>query len=168
MLKNITLSVENGESFGFLGANGAGKTTSIKCILNLLKPQSGSIKIFGEDSRNSKARNLVGYVPEAPYFYDHIKVNELLKLYGTLAGIKSKDIKAKINIALERTKIAYKKNAKMTSLSKGQTQRVAIAQAIIAEPKLLILDEPFSGLDPVGRKEISDLLFSLKNDGTTI
>lgn len=167
-LKNITLDVEEGESFGFLGQNGAGKTTTIKCLLGLLRPQSGELKIFGEDSKLASSRKLVGYVPEQPYFYDNLKVIESIKMYAGLSGVSNKDINRLCSKALERAKIEHKANALMRSLSKGQTQRLAIAQAIVHEPKLLVLDEPFSGLDPIGRKQISDLLFELKTAGTTI
>ena len=169
ILKDVNLSVAEGESFGFLGHNGAGKTTTIKCILNLINPRPKSeIKIFGVDYKKTIARKAVGYLPEQPYFYDHLTVEELLHMYAALIGIKRKEVRNYVNEALERTNISHKRKAAMRSLSKGQTQRVAMAQAIVGKPKLLILDEPFSGLDPLGRKEFADLIFELKREKTTI
>lgn len=167
-LKNISFEISEGESFGFLGPNGAGKTTTIKCLLGLVRPTSGSIKIFGEDSKISKARNVLGYLPEQPYFYDHLSVQEAMVLYATLAGVAKSDQKNWIAEALSLVGLNDRMKSRMRSLSKGLTQRVAMAQAIVAKPKLLILDEPFSGLDPIGRKEFKDLIFDLKQKGTTI
>ena len=167
-LKDINLEVFKGESFGFLGQNGAGKTTTIKCLLSLLQPISGSAEIFGCSSTDVKSRNNVGYVPEQPYFYDYLTVEELVRMYATLAGVSGADLNQSVAEALKKTRIEHKSSARLRSLSKGQTQRVAIAQAIVGKPRLLILDEPFSGLDPLGRKEICDLFFSLKEEGTTI
>ena len=167
-LKDVNLTVNEGELFGFLGPNGAGKTTTIKCILGLIKPSSGSIKIFGEDWRKAESRRLVGYLPEQPYFYDHLTVQEIMQMYASLAGLKTPEISSHVKEALEKVKIGDRAKSKMRSLSKGLTQRVAMAQSIVAKPKLLILDEPFSGLDPIGRKELRDLIFELKEFGTTI
>jgi ABC-2 type transport system ATP-binding protein len=167
-LHNINLSVTVGEAFGFLGPNGSGKTTTIKCLLNLIKPLNGEIKIFAENSLNTKARAVVGYLPEQPYFYDQLTVQETLELYGTLAGIHKSQLAEAVNEALNTVGIEGRKNSNMRSLSKGLTQRVGLAQAIIAKPKLLILDEPFSGLDPIGRKEFFDIFVSFKKLGTTI
>ena len=166
-LKGISLEVYEGESFGFLGHNGAGKTTTIKSILGLITPSAGSIEIFGEKSSSSSAREKVGYLPEQPYFYDHLTVTEIVTMYAQLAGV-SRSVTSAVDEALERVKIAHKRSARMRSLSKGLTQRVAMAQAIIGKPRLLILDEPFSGLDPLGRKEFKDLLFELKSEGATL
>jgi ABC-2 type transport system ATP-binding protein len=166
-ISNINLQVEAGECFAFLGGNGAGKTTTIKALLGLIKPDKGECKIFGQTSRDPKARNQVGYVSERPYFYDNLTVLELMELYASLVGIKT-SAKQKINQALERTGISHKTASRLRGLSKGQTQRVAMAQAILGEPKLLILDEPMSGLDPVARREFRDLLIDLNKNGTTI
>lgn len=166
-LNNINLEVQAGESFGFLGHNGAGKTTTIKCLLDLIKPASGSIEIFGVNSRLPQSRQAVGFVPEQPYFYDHLRVDELLHLYATLHGYQG-DLNTEIDRVLELLKISTLKNARMRSLSKGLTQRVGLAQALLGAPRLLVLDEPFSGLDPLGRREIADLLFQQKRQGVTI
>lgn len=167
-LKNVSFSIEAGQAFGFLGHNGAGKTTTIKCILGLVRASSGKIEIFGEDAARASSRRSLGYLPEQPYFYDHLSVQELLELYATLAGVAKAKRRALIRQALERTHAAELARSPMRSLSKGLTQRVALAQAIVAQPRLLILDEPFSGLDPMGRKEFADIFFALKKEGTTI
>jgi ABC-2 type transport system ATP-binding protein len=167
-LKDLSLTIAEGESFGFLGHNGAGKTTAIKCMLGLTRPASGSIKIFGQDSRTLASRSAVGYVPEQPYFYDHLTVNEIMRLYAALAGVPRPKINPAVEEALARIRLESKARVRMRSLSRGLMQRVAVAQAIVAKPRLLILDEPFSGLDPIGRKELADLLFNLKRAGTTI
>lgn len=167
-IHDVSLTVASGESFGFLGHNGAGKTTAIKCILNLVTPQKGEIKILGHDSRSMESRKQVGYLPEQPYFYDHLTVLEIMDMYATLTGIPSSKRKSTIDAALEKVRLQHRAKSRMRSLSKGLTQRVAMAQAIVAEPRVLILDEPFSGLDPVGRKEFADLIRSLKREGTTI
>lgn len=167
-LRDITLQIPEGEMFGFLGQSGAGKTTTIKCILNLTHVVSGTIKLFGKSHTDPKARSHLGYVPEQPYFYDHLSVYELMEMYAYLAGVPSGNVTTAIEQALAAVHIEEKIKAPLRSLSKGQTQRVAMAQAIVAKPKLLILDEPFSGLDPLGRKQCKDLLFQLKKEGTTI
>jgi len=167
-LDSLSLTINQGESFGFLGHNGAGKTTTIKCILGLLKPNAGYCRIFGVDSSQLESRAHVGYVPEQPYFYDHLTVSEILTLYGTLAGIERRQIKTATEDAAGLLKIRPLLKRPMRSLSKGQTQRVAMAQALIAKPRLLILDEPLSGLDPIGRKEFADILCQQKANGVTI
>ena len=160
-LNNINLQVYEGEAFGFLGHNGAGKTTTIKCLLGLTKKTSGKIEIFGVDSCRTNSRINIGFVPEQPYFYDHIKVFELMEMFGALKGISKSQLKKEIPELLARVKIDHKSKAKLKNLSKGQVQRVAMAQAMLGSPKLYVLDEPFSGLDPSGRREFSDILLSL-------
>lgn len=167
-LKDLTFTVEPGETFGFLGHNGAGKTTTIKCILNLIKPKSGGIKIFGVDHQNSNSRINLGYLAEQPYFYDHLTVGETLKMFAMLYGIKNSEIYEHIRQALDSVKFDGDLDAPMRTLSKGMTQRVGMAQAILSNPQLLILDEPFSGLDPIGRKEFRELILEQKQRGTTI
>ena len=168
VLKNITLSVAQGESFGFLGHNGAGKTTTIKSILGITKIRNGSINIFNIPNTKVEARALIGYLPEHPYFYDHLTVNEMLEMYGTLAGIPKSELTQCCASALDMVKLSGRSKTALRALSKGLVQRAGMAQAIIARPKLLILDEPFSGLDPLGRKDFKDLLSELKSKGTTI
>jgi len=167
-LKNINLEVTRGESFGFLGHNGAGKTTTIKCLLGLVRPKSGSSEIFGESSLLPKSRIKVGYLPEQPYFYDHLTVAELVEMYAVLAGVESHQRSSAVLGALKTLKIENRAGSKLRSLSKGLMQRVGMAQAIVAKPELLILDEPFSGLDPIGRRDFRELLLGLKSQGTTL
>lgn len=168
VLKGVSVEVNSGESFGFLGHNGAGKTTAIKCVLDLIRPQQGVIKISGIESSRTDSRLFIGYLPEQPYFYDNLTVFEMLTLYGVLAGVPSSELSSRINFLLERLGLESKRRSRMRALSKGLMQRVGLAQAIIAKPKLLILDEPFSGLDPVGRKEFREIFTELKSQGTTI
>lgn len=167
-LKGVSIEVREGEFFGFLGHNGGGKTTTIKSILGLIRPSQGRIEIFGQSSRTTASRKLVGYLPEQPYFYDHLTVAELLALYGSLVGLQGAALNTRIEQVLVELGIESRSKNRMRTLSKGLTQRVAMAQAIIGEPRLLILDEPFSGLDPVGRKDFRELLLKLKRVGTTI
>ncbi len=167
-LRGVTLSVFPGEVFGFLGPNGAGKTTTIKCILGLMRPSSGYIRIAGMPNTSVESRRILGYLPEQPYFYDHLSSYELVKMYAVLAGMPAGSVKKAVEEALEAAGIAAKAKAPLRTLSKGLMQRVGMAQAIVAKPEFLILDEPFSGLDPVGRKEFRELLIRLKQEGTTI
>jgi ABC-2 type transport system ATP-binding protein len=167
-LKGVSLEIKEGEFFGFLGHNGGGKTTTIKCILSLVKPTTGTVSIFGQSNRQTSSRKLVGYVPEQPYFYDHLTVTELVTMYGRLVGLRGADLNQQVVSVLELLGIADRSNARMRTLSKGLTQRVAMAQALVGRPRLLVLDEPFSGLDPLGRKNFKDLLSRQKQQGTTI
>ena len=167
-LKPFSLEVTEGQCFGFLGHNGAGKTTTIKAMLGLIRPSSGSISLFGKSTRDTESRKSVGYVPEQPYFYDHLCVQEIIEMYASLSGVHSNSIKEASRAALEKLNIWERRKSPMKSLSKGLTQRVAVAQAICHKPRLLILDEPFSGLDPIGRKELRDLFSDLQKNGTTI
>lgn len=167
-LTPFSLDVAEGESFGFLGHNGAGKTTTIKCILNLINPTGGSIKLFGMDHRDPKARLNIGYIPEQPYFYDNLTVRELLTFYGRLAGVHGFALSKKIKESTERAGLSDRSSARLRSLSKGLMQRVALAQALLTSPRLLILDEPFSGLDPIGRREFRTVFHELSQSGTTL
>jgi ABC-2 type transport system ATP-binding protein len=160
--------VNSGEAFGFLGNNGGGKTTTIKCILDLLKPSSGTIKIFGLSSRSAEARSSIGYLSELPYFYDYLTVYELMEMLAGLSGIIGTAAKERIRQVLDLVRVSARAKTPMRHLSKGLTQRIGLAQALIAEPRLLILDEPFSGLDPIGRREFRDIFIDLKSKGTTI
>jgi len=168
VVHNVTLKVSQGEAFGFLGPNGAGKTTTIKCILGLIKKTAGEILIDGEVLEDYHGREHIGYLPEHPYFYDHLSVDETLNFFAALYGIKKSDVKAKVSSALEMTGLEGKRKESVRSLSKGWQQRVGIAQAILNNPKLLILDEPFSGLDPKGRRDVKELILKFKAKGTTI
>jgi len=167
-VKGVSVDVNNGEAFGFLGHNGSGKTTTIKSILGLVRHQQGNITICGRSSLEPASRQSVGYVPEYPYFYDYLTVSETMILMAGLCGIEHGEIGGRVDWALQMVKFPKPGSSRLRTLSKGLLQRVAIAQAIIHSPKLLILDEPFSGLDPVGRREIRDLFETLKDQGTTL
>lgn len=167
-LSPFSLQISEGECFGFLGHNGAGKTTTIKALLGLIRPSAGNIKLFNLSSLDTDSRKSVGYVPEQPYFYDHLTVEEIIGMYAGLSGVGSNQKKEVIKNSLEKLNIWDRRKSPMRSLSKGLTQRVAVAQAICHRPKLLVLDEPFSGLDPLGRKELRDIFSEIQKSGTTI
>jgi ABC-2 type transport system ATP-binding protein len=167
-IKNISFSVEKGSIFGFLGPNGAGKTTTIKIIVGLLKASSGMVKIFGRDSRDINSHRNTGYLPESPYFYNYLTGKELLNYYSHLVDLKGSTRNARIEELLKLVGIWEARNLPLRSYSKGMLQRIGIAQALLNNPDLLILDEPMSGLDPIGRKEMRDLILKLKADGKTI
>jgi ABC-2 type transport system ATP-binding protein len=168
VLSDVNFEIPAGEAFGFLGHNGSGKTTTIKNILGLVKTKKGIISLMGLSPENPKSKQSVGYVPEYPYFYDHLSVQETLELMARLSGVQRSKLKARVRWALEEVKFSKNPRSVMRTLSKGLVQRVAIAQAIIHKPRLLILDEPFSGLDPVGRREIRDLFEKLKSTDCTL
>lgn len=164
-LSNVTFEINKGESFALLGGNGAGKTTTIKCILGLIKRYSGQI-LFKD--KNFEDRSSLGFLPEQPYFYQHLSVKETLEFYAGLFFMqKSEKIKA-VDRVIERLNLGEFKKRQVKSLSKGQQQRVGIAQAIINDPEFLILDEPFSGLDPLARVDIKLLFRELHQDGKTL
>lgn len=167
-LKSLSLTVEENEVFGFLGPNGAGKTTTIKLLLGLIFPSAGTAKILGVDWRDPQVKNSVGFLPEQPYFYDHLTAPELLEYYTALSGMPASERKSRVAAALERVDLHDVSRLQLRKFSKGMLQRVGIAQAIIHDPKIVILDEPMSGLDPIGRREVRDLIQSLKDEGKTI
>lgn len=167
-VQDVSLEVYEKEIFGFLGHNGAGKTTTIKCVLGLIKPTSGLIELNGNPLSSSEQRSDLGYLPEQPYFYDHLSVKELLSLFASLYGLSGVAKKDAIEDAIELLRLEPHTKSRLASLSKGWQQRVGMAQAILAKPKLLLLDEPFSGLDPSGRKEFREIILNLRSLGTTI
>ncbi len=167
-VKNLSLEINAGESFGFLGHNGAGKTTSIKCILGLIHKTSGRIELDGRELVSPSQLKMIGYLPEQPYFYDHLTVEETLGFFASLHGIKGVEKKQQIIKTLERVGLYQRKKSPVRSLSKGLQQRLGLAQAIINQPQLLLLDEPFSGLDPIGRLEFREIMLELKQKGTTL
>ncbi|MCE5199936.1 MAG: ABC transporter ATP-binding protein [Armatimonadota bacterium] len=167
-LDSLNIEVPEGIIFGFLGPNGAGKTTTIKLMLDFVQPTSGSATIFGHPTTASSARSLIGYLPEQPYFHKFLKPIEVLSMHAVLAGVDRREIRKRAISCLERAGLSDYIETPIAKLSKGLTQRVGIAQAIVGDPKLLILDEPASGLDPIGRHQMRDLLLDLKNEGKTI
>lgn len=168
-LDELSLAVPQGEVFGLLGPNGAGKTTTLKLLMDLLRPTSGRAELFGMDVRNPESRRRVGFAPEQPYFYDHLSANELVQYFAGLSGLHGADRIAKADAALERTGIRGDERRKpLRQFSKGMMQRVGLAQAIVHEPELIVLDEPMSGLDPIGRRDVREMILALRNEGRTI
>jgi len=168
ILKGINLGVEKGEIYGFLGPNGAGKTTTMKCIMGLITPDSGEINILEKPATLTENRKYIGFLPEQPYFYDYLTAEELLWFTGMLFSMPKADIKRKTDELLHLVGLKEKKDIKLRKFSKGMVQRVGLAHTLIHEPEFIILDEPFSGLDPIGRKELRDIILSLKEAGKTI
>src|SRR5690349_18123856 len=167
-LKNLNLSVNDGETFGFLGPNGAGKTTTLKLLMGLIFPTAGSARILGKDWRDPEVKKRIGFLPEQPYFYDHLTPRELLDYYGRLSGLASLERKQRIPKMIDRVGLTDSANIQLRKFSKGMLQRIGIAQAILHDPAVVFLDEPMSGLDPIGRKEVRDLIQSLKQEGKTV
>lgn len=167
-LKGLSLSVEPGETFGFLGPNGAGKTTTLKLLMGIIFPDSGSATILGKDISDPEIKKKIGFLPEQPYFYDYLNASELLDYYAQLCGVSSAELKSKVPRLLERVGLADAGKKQLRKFSKGMLQRVGIAQAIIHDPQVIFLDEPMSGLDPLGRHEIRELIQELKDAGKTI
>lgn len=167
-LKNLTLAVEEGEVFGCLGPNGAGKTTTLKLLMGLIFPTAGCAKIMGHDIADPVVKSMIGFLPEQPYFYDHLTPNELLGYYGRLSGIPSTEQKKRTADVLARVGMADSADVQLRKFSKGMLQRVGIAQAIVHDPKIVFLDEPMSGLDPVGRHEVRELMQDLRDEGKTV
>jgi ABC-2 type transport system ATP-binding protein len=167
-LRPLHLNVENGEIFGFLGPNGAGKTTTLKMLMGLVFPTSGSARILGRDWTDPEVKAQIGFLPEQPYFYDYLTAHELLDYYGQLSGVPGKDRKRRVDEVLQRVGLTDVKGVQLRKFSKGMLQRAGIAQAILHDPKLVFFDEPMSGLDPMGRREVRDLMEQLKHEGKTV
>lgn len=167
-LKSLTLSVDIGEVFGFLGPNGAGKSTTIKLLLNLIRPSSGRLFIEGKDVSDKYVKRIIGYLPENPYFYDHLSARELLWFGGKSCSMSDDAIRSRSHALLDELDLTHAMKRPLRSYSKGMLQRAGLALALIHDPKILILDEPMSGLDPMGRKKVFDLILRLKAEGRTV
>ncbi|MCB1025149.1 MAG: ABC transporter ATP-binding protein [Acidobacteria bacterium] len=168
-LDDLSLTVEGGQIFGFLGGNGAGKTTTIKLLMRLIFPSAGTAKILGRDISDVDMHSKIGYCPENPYFYDYLKATELMNYFGSLFGLSPAAGKDRTAELLTRVGLDEKDwNKQLRKYSKGMLQRVGIAQSLINDPELIFLDEPMSGLDPVGRREIRELIADLRKNGKTI
>ncbi|HEX7287010.1 MAG TPA: ABC transporter ATP-binding protein [Candidatus Angelobacter sp.] len=167
-LTGLDLSVECGETFGFLGPNGAGKTTTLKLLMGIIFPTSGSAQILGKDINDPEIKRKIGFLPEQPYFYDYLSAPELLDYYAGLSGVSSADRAKRVPELLERVGLRDAGNKQLRTFSKGMLQRVGIAQAIVHDPQVIFLDEPMSGLDPLGRYEVRELIQGLKDAGKTI
>ncbi len=167
-LDGMSFTVQAGEIYGFLGPNGAGKTTSIKVLTSLLRPDKGEALLFGAPPWSPASRKRIGFLPESPVFYDHLTGQELLSFCGTLCGMSRASIKARSKELLESVGLAHAANLQIRRYSKGMTQRLGIAQALLHDPELVILDEPMSGLDPMGRSDVRDIILELSKEGKTI
>jgi ABC-2 type transport system ATP-binding protein len=167
-LRNVSFDVAEGEVFGFVGPNGAGKTTTIKVMLDVIRAYEGDVRIFGVEAREAAARRGVAYVPESPALYEQFTPLEVLRMGLQMYGIRRPDADAWCMNWLERFSIAHAARRRVRELSKGTVQRVALAHAMVVSPRLLVLDEPLSGLDPVGRKDVVDILFEYKQQGGAI
>lgn len=168
VLEGLNLEVRRGEVFGFLGPNGAGKTTTIKILMGLIYPTGGQATLFGRPIGDNQAKARLGFLPESPYFYDYLTAAEFLQFYGHLFSLRGALLEQRVTELLDLVGMSHARNLQLRKFSKGMLQRVGIAQALINDPELVVLDEPMSGLDPVGRKEIRDLILRLKESGKTI
>src|SRR5438067_2725421 len=167
-LRPLSLTVEQGEIFGYLGPNGAGKTTTLKLLMGLIFPSGGSARVLGLEINDPRMKAQIGYLPEQPYFYDYLTAPELLEYYCQLSGVPARGRSQKIQEMLQRVGLADVGRLQLRKFSKGMLQRVGIAQAILHDPKVVFLDEPMSGLDPMGRREVRDLIQNLNDEGKTV
>ena len=164
----LNLDVRRGEVFGFLGPNGAGKTTTIKILMGLIYPTTGIARLFGHAVGDLYVKTKLGFLPESPYFYDYLTSREFLRFYGHLFGLSGSLLTKRIDELLELVGMTAAADLQLRKFSKGMLQRIGIAQALVNDPELVVLDEPMSGLDPIGRKEIRDLILRLKESGKTV
>src|SRR3954453_6721891 len=167
-LDRLTLAVEPGEVFGFLGPNGAGKTTTLKLLMRLVFPTAGRAELLGKPLGDVTVRRRIGYLPEHPYFYDYLTAEELLSYFAGLFGYDGAERRRRVARLLDEVGIGAERRLQLRKFSKGMLQRLGIAQALVNDPELVISDEPMSGLDPLGRKEIRDLIVELKHEGKTV
>jgi ABC-2 type transport system ATP-binding protein len=167
-LDALTLSVAPGEVFGFLGPNGAGKSTTLKLLMQLIYPTSGEARILGKPAGDVGVRQRIGFLAENPYYYDYLTAEEVLAYFARLFGFRGADVTARVARVLDEVGIAAERRMRLRQFSKGMLQRVGLAQALINEPELVFLDEPMSGLDPLGRRQVRDLILRLKQRGCTV
>jgi ABC-2 type transport system ATP-binding protein len=167
-VKNLNLRIEPGEVYGLLGPNGSGKSTTLKIILGLVSPTRGRTEIFGRDSRLVESREAVGFLPENPYFYKYLTGEETLRFFGRLCGLTGGALKNRVNELLGLVGLSKARNRRLRTYSKGMLQRIGLAQALIHDPRLVVLDEPTAGVDPAGSRDIRDLILDLKRRGITV
>jgi ABC-2 type transport system ATP-binding protein len=167
-LDHLTLQVNEGEAFGFLGPNGAGKTTTLKLLMGLIFPTSGTAQVRGRSIADTAMHREIGYMPEQPYFYDYLTARELLDYFARFFGYSGAERRERISRFLKLVSLSESADVQLRKFSKGMLQRVGIAQAILHDPQVVFLDEPMSGLDPVGRREVRDIILDLKKQGKTI
>ncbi len=168
VLRDLSLSVQQGEIFGFIGTNGAGKTTTIKLALSFIFPDRGAVRLFGEDASRTALRRRIGYLPENPYFYDYLTGEEFLDFHARLFGLGVSLRRHRVRELLDRVGLGKRGDRQLRTYSKGMLQRIGLAQALVNDPELVILDEPMSGLDPIGRREVRDIILDLKARGRTV
>ena len=168
VLRGLSFSVGQGEIFGFLGPNGAGKTTTLKILLGLIRQTSGRAEVLGSPAGDVDVHRRIGFLPESPYFYDYLTAEEFLRFYGRLAGLDGVTLSQRVTALLETLSLTEARNRQLRKFSKGMLQRIGLAQALIHDPELVIFDEPMSGLDPLGRKEVRDLILHLREQGKTV
>jgi ABC-2 type transport system ATP-binding protein len=167
-LENLNMQVESGEVFGFLGPNGAGKSTTIKLLMRLIFPTSGTARILGKPIEDVSMHQDIGYLPEQPYFYDYLTAAELLDYFARFHGLTANDRRERVQKMLRKVGLETAKKIQLRKYSKGMLQRVGMAQAILHEPQVVVLDEPMSGLDPLGRREVRDIILELRREGKTV
>lgn len=168
VVRDLNLTVNREEVFGFLGPNGSGKTTTMKMLLGLTQPTKGKVELLGRPASEVNIRQQIGFLPEAPYFYTYLTAEEVLLFYGRLAGLSGHGLDRRVEELLEMVGLMEARHRQLGKFSKGMLQRVGLAQALIHDPTLVILDEPMSGLDPIGRKEVRDLIMHLRKQGKTV
>src|SRR3954451_18812872 len=167
-LDRLSLEIAPGEVFGFLGPNGAGKTTTLKLLMQLIFPSSGRAEILGRPVGDLATRQRIGYLPENPHFYDHLTAEELLTYFARLFGYRGAALTARVTTLLDRVAIGAERRLQLRKFSKGMIQRVGIAQALVNDPEVVFLDEPMSGLDPLGRRDVRRLILELRDQGRTV
>ncbi len=167
-VKDVSLQIAPGEVYGLIGPNGSGKSTTMKAVLGLVAPTSGATAIFGRNSLKVDSRNEVGFLPENPYFYKHLTAAETVRFYGKLCGMRGRKLKERIGELLELVGLQDARDRRLRGFSKGMLQRIGLAQAMVQDPRLLVLDEPTAGVDPTGSRQIRDLILELKNRGITV
>lgn len=167
-VRDLTLTVAPGEVYGLLGPNGSGKSTTLKIILGLVSPTEGRTEIFGHDSRTVRSRAAVGFLPENPYFYKYLTGEETLRFFGKLCGLGGSDLQRRINEMLAVVKLEDARDRRLGTYSKGMLQRIGLAQALIHDPRVVVLDEPTAGVDPAGSRDICELILQLKERGITV
>jgi ABC-2 type transport system ATP-binding protein len=167
-LDGLTLGIEQGETFGFLGPNGAGKTTTLKLLMQLIYPTSGRAEILGRPAGDVRVKRRIGYLPESPYFYDYLTAEELLRYFASLLGYDRAVRRKRVSALLDEVGIGGERRLQLRKFSKGMLQRVGIAQALLNDPEVIFLDEPMSGLDPLGRRDVRNLILKLRDRGRTV
>jgi len=167
-IDNLSFEVKAGEVYGLIGPNGSGKSTTMKVVLGLMAPSKGEARVFGLDSGDIRARNEIGFLPENPYFYKHLTGAETLRFYGKLCGMRGRELENRVTELLKLVDLQGAANRRLGGYSKGMLQRIGLAQSLVQNPRLVILDEPTAGVDPIGSRQIRDLIMHLRDEGYTV